>query len=103
MSDLSSPIEIARPVRELPDDVLNRLLTAEVGDGTSERWLAFVYEHTHLDPFQERSDTAIKHEDENLCEFIAPLPTRTFGPWRSLGGCLDYSGWADRDRFIELD
>ena len=24
-------------------------------------------------------------------------------PSRSLGGCLDYAGWPDRDRFLELD
>src|ERR1700722_4956955 len=24
-------------------------------------------------------------------------------PWRSLGQYLDYSGWADRDRFVYLD
>ena len=24
-------------------------------------------------------------------------------PWRSLGHYLDYSGWADRDRFMYLD
>ena len=25
------------------------------------------------------------------------------GPWRSLGRYLDYTNWADRDRFVELD
>src|SRR5579872_6841280 len=25
------------------------------------------------------------------------------GPWRSLGRCLDYTNWPDRDRFLELD
>ena len=24
-------------------------------------------------------------------------------PWRSLGQYLDYSGWADRERFVQLD
>src|SRR5579863_4324562 len=24
------------------------------------------------------------------------------GPWRSLGGYLDYSNWEERDRFLEL-
>jgi hypothetical protein len=33
------------------------------------------------------------------------LPRRQLppGPYRSLGGCLDYSGWSERERFIELD
>lgn len=25
------------------------------------------------------------------------------GPWRSLGGFLNYETWEERDRFIELD
>lgn len=32
-----------------------------------------------------------------------PLPQIAPGPWRSLGRYLDYTNWADRDRFVELD
>jgi hypothetical protein len=32
-----------------------------------------------------------------------PLSQLPPGPWRSLGGYLDYSDWPERDRFIELD
>jgi hypothetical protein len=103
MSYLSSSIEIASPVREFDDAMLNRLLTAEVGGGKSEKWLAFVDENTELDSFEEISAAVIKHETENLSELSAPLPMLTAGPWRSLGGCLDYTRWADRDRFRELD
>jgi len=36
-------------------------------------------------------------------ETALPVPRVAAGPWRSLGGCLDYSQWPDRDRFLELD
>ncbi|HTA46677.1 MAG TPA: hypothetical protein VK789_29740 [Bryobacteraceae bacterium] len=32
-----------------------------------------------------------------------PLTQLAPGPWRSLGRHLDYTTWADRDRFVELD
>lgn len=32
-----------------------------------------------------------------------PLKPLAPGPWRSLGRYLDYSNWADRERFVELD
>jgi hypothetical protein len=41
------------------------------------------------------ADAAADHP--SLMEKLAP------GPWRSLGGFLDYSAWPDRDRFLELD
>lgn len=42
--------------------------------------------------------------EEGTCgetiRLLNPVPP---GPWRSLGRCLDYTNWADRERFIELD
>lgn len=32
-----------------------------------------------------------------------PLQKLPPGPWRSLGGYLDYTDWPERDRFAELD
>jgi hypothetical protein len=32
-----------------------------------------------------------------------PLQKLPPGEWRSLGGYFDYTQWADRDRFLELD
>ncbi len=32
-----------------------------------------------------------------------PAPKLEAGPWRSLGGYLNYAEWAERDRFVELD
>ncbi len=44
-------------------------------------------------------------EDPERPEPAAALPATKLppGPWRSLGGYMDYSGWADRERFLELD
>ena len=36
-------------------------------------------------------------------EMKAPLEKVQAGPWRSLGGYFDYTHWADRERFMELD
>jgi hypothetical protein len=36
-------------------------------------------------------------------EVKAPLEKLAAGPYRSLGGYFDYSHWADRERFLELD
>ena len=43
--------------------------------------------------------------DLDLAELVChePLVKLTPGPWISLGGYLDYEGWADRERFLELD
>ena len=44
-------------------------------------------------------------EDVETQEPAAALPAAKLpaGPWRSLGGYMDYSGWEDRERFLELD
>ena len=36
-------------------------------------------------------------------EYTPPLQRLPPSEWRSLGGYFDYSLWADRDRFVELD
>jgi hypothetical protein len=39
-------------------------------------------------------------EDVEAVSRLRRLPP---GPFRSLGGFLDYAEWPDRDRFLELD
>ena len=39
-------------------------------------------------------------QDDRAGRTLKPLPP---GPWRSLGRHLDYTNWADRERFLELD
>ena len=36
-------------------------------------------------------------------EINKPLQGPSGGPWQSLGGYFDYSQWAARERFVELD
>lgn len=40
---------------------------------------------------------------EQDCRAGRPLKQLPPGPWRSLGRYLDYTHWADRERFRELD
>ena len=48
-------------------------------------------------PTQEMSTDALS------CETETPLQKASAGSWVSLGGYFDYSTWADRERFVELD
>ena len=48
-------------------------------------------------------DQEIWMEEPSEPRPTGPLTQLAAGPWRSLGRYLDYSNWADRDRFVELD
>ena len=52
------------------------------------------------EPLQPAIDTSFDDVDIEATSRLSELPP---GPWRSLGGYLDYSIWADRERFLELD
>jgi hypothetical protein len=41
--------------------------------------------------------------DTWACQTETPLQKASAGPWVSLGGYFDYSNWADRERFVQLD
>ena len=55
------------------------------------------------------SNTASDHGAESDCNLpesvcaVSRLPKMPPDPDRSLGGYLNYSGWPDRERFMELD
>jgi len=51
-------------------------------------------------PSSACKNTISDDERPSVAEPLEKLPE---GPWRSLGGYFDYSTWADRDRFLELD
>jgi hypothetical protein len=86
----------------LPAFFINELLAMQAGDTRFESRLATAHNFTS-EPRYCKNHT---HEGGDLS---AGLETRTHipkvphGPWRSLGGCFDYSQWEDRDRFLELD
>ena len=45
----------------------------------------------------------IASSEATQIEEVSPRRTLPPGPYRSLGGCLDYSAWPERERFMELD
>jgi hypothetical protein len=49
------------------------------------------------EPKQEMSTDRWPYQTE------VPLQKASAGSWVSLGGYFDYSTWADRERFVELD
>jgi hypothetical protein len=96
--------EIAEPVEGFPGETLSNIFTAETRPTDSERWLAFLREYTTVEPECEVRDSQIGQvSDTCLPQISAPLQTLPASPWRSVGGYLDYQGWAARDRFLELD
>jgi hypothetical protein len=104
MPDLASFNEIAELADGFPDCRLSNLPTTGTNDGASEAWLAFVREHGRIEPDRAVRDTHNESVDGSFStEITAPLQTVPPGSWRSLGGYLDYSGWAARERFLELD
>ena len=58
---------------------------------------------TTLNSSEQRGDSISGHAWEIDIEAKTTLHLLPKGPWRSLGGYLDYTDWSDRDRFIELD
>jgi hypothetical protein len=84
--------------------MLNNLLSAETADGASEAWLALLREYKLVEP-----DRRVRYaHNDNVVgisspETSAPRPRLAASPWRSVGGYLDYSEWAARERFVELD
>jgi hypothetical protein len=102
-SDLSSGNEIARAANAFFGGVP---AASSDNDGSSEAWLAFLKEYAGQAEESERAPRVNREENAGLelvPEAAGPLCRVEPGPWRSLGGYFDYSGWADRERFLELD
>jgi len=102
MHNLTTFNEIAEPVTALSECVIDNLLTVE-SNNDSEAWLALLRQYVFVD--RERVvDTYDNSEDViSSPEIVEPLQPVAAGPWRSLGGFMDYTGWAARERFLELD
>jgi hypothetical protein len=86
----------------LPAGLFRTRLTAEFNDETSQVWQSL------LSAFAPDSETkpgriARERSADTPREIRGPLSKVEPGPWRSLGGYLDYSHWQDRERFLELD
>jgi hypothetical protein len=88
--------------------LLNGLVSGESENGkeTVEHWIAIL---TRLADEQDRRSRVTRdfssrnHTDEAARENRPALEKVAAGPYRSLGGYFDYSQWADRERFLELD
>ena len=78
------------------------LITSESIPGSSETWSSV------LRGFADEQENGAPHMlDEGIsthsCETHTPLQKLSGGAWQSLGGYFDYSDWAARERFMELD
>jgi len=101
-------------VETLPGYLINGIVAPESNNGreTVEHWVAIL---TQLAAEQERRERPARtlaarevSPREQTGEVVAhenrgPLQPVAAGPWRSLGGYFDYSHWAERERFLELD
>jgi hypothetical protein len=104
MPYLSTASEIAPLLELFPGSTLNELFGVNSDDAASGTWLADALDEYTLDSCYSVREN--DHQDAvgiALGETSTPLPRLAAGAWRSLGGCLDYSGWKDRDRFLQLD
>jgi hypothetical protein len=103
MPQLTSRNEIGNSVGGF-DYFINNLPTAEIDDNASALRLSFFGQHGLLEPDSAVDDTAHDRIDGDASSGSStPLSMLPFSPWRSFGGYLDYSGWAARERFLELD
>jgi len=104
MSYLSSNYGFSQPLGRLPACMItspHNLSAAETGariPDTSDTLLQGFTQDIGND-IPEVKDTA----DFPPLEAALPLEKVEAGPWRSLGGYLDYSNWSSRERFLELD
>jgi len=84
----------------LPDYVLQELFSPPLKLANSE------IGHALLREFGGDADRESVADEKGNDTFVdsCDLPEKVApGPWRSLGGYLDYTTWPDRKRFLELD
>src|ERR1700687_2641983 len=87
---------------ELPARFIEELHTTEASDSRVAMRLAFL-SHFTQEPQFEQGDMPDDVEVNVASEASMPIPRVPHGPWRSSGGCFDYSHWQDRERFLKLD
>jgi hypothetical protein len=100
--------ETPKPPEGIQGCILQGLVAPQSENDKFELWMAAL---TKLAEQQEREArervTRTVHSSHAIgdasAEIKPPLPKLAAGPWRSLGGYFDYTHWADRDRFLELD
>ena len=88
----------------LPGGLFREKLAGEMYDESSQVWQCLLRafgpdgqgEADEANPVPKRIDV-LSRELQKPLVMVAP------GPWRSIGGYLDYTDWKDRERFMELD
>ena len=78
---------------------MNGLTASKTEHDSFENWVATL---TRLAEQHERAER-LARERETAYTAKPPLEKVPEGPFRSLGGYFDYTHWADRERFMELD
>jgi hypothetical protein len=103
MPNTATHNEIPLSVVGSPDCMLSELSNSESNGYSSEIWGLFLREFT-----DEQTQKSQPMQDARVnttpCEInTPPLQELSRGHWQSLGGYFDYSQWAARERFVELD
>jgi hypothetical protein len=94
--------ETPQPAAGIAGYIFNGLNASKTESDSFESWIATL---TKLAEQHEREARVTRDAEPAgpAREVKAPLPKLEAGPWRSLGGYFDYTHWADRERFLELD
>ncbi len=102
MFDSSTRNETPQPVVGLPGCIFNGLTTAQSNNVGSAKLISLLLEWSGEQQCETRGAQGTQI-DACSHEISTPLQKVSAGPWMSRGGYFDYSGWAARERFVELD
>jgi hypothetical protein len=100
--NLTNGSETPQSLGALPGSLFQGLITSEPDLSSSEAAIALLQEIAREQEYETWRTQYVRTQKKPY-ETSAPLQKVPPGPWRSLGGYFDYSHWADRDRFAELD
>jgi len=94
--------EIPQPVIGLPGCNFNELTTALPNGFGPTTLIRLLLDWARE---QQRETRGVGQTEVNVCSHAidTPLSKVSAGPWISAGGYFDYSDWAARERFMELD
>jgi hypothetical protein len=92
--------QLDQPLVFLRDSLIDERTTSTITCGSEELRLL-------LGELADQQEPEARHSRTDLASpvkcYTAPLSKVDAGPYQSLGGYFDYTNWAGRDRFMELD
>ena len=101
---LATSDQIAQLTASLPGALVRTRRTTRISDDDSQVWQSLLSAYApELKNEKSLNSIARDKTTDGPREIRGPLAKAAPGPWRSLGGFLDYSRWEDRERFLELD